>query len=125
LDKLVRDTPKFAKALLEWVDGGAEQGSRRFPNVDIDGDGIIDPVEIWYSGSLSLMPADPCRLAAKLQSGRIVRSEEICQLIYFDSKVYALGPEVDPNGLTGRRHAYRVTESGVTRLCSGIGEFEK
>lgn len=98
-----------------------DRGTRRIPNLDVDGDGLIDVVYWSCPGQGSPVPADPCTTSIEFFSGKKIKFEEYgFRLILFRSKVYAIAASAGHNRVTGDGKIWRIDGSGVKLICSKL-----
>jgi hypothetical protein len=96
-------------------------GNKRVPNIDVDGDGLIDEMLWSCPGSGSLVPADPCAMSIMLSTGKNFEFKESrFYLIQYRSKIYAVAIEMKLDGTVDKRKLYRVDGTGVNLICSKL-----
>lgn len=99
-----------------------DRGKRRVPNVDVDGDGLIDVIYWSCPGQGSPIAADPCSMSIEFSSGRkaLEFQEFGFRLVLHRSKLYALAASAGPGRAVGQGKVWSVDRLGVKLVCSKI-----
>ena len=123
--KLINTRGGISQYRLETVPstGGAD----RIPNIDIDGDGLIDELLWSCPGSGSVVPADPCTLSIKLSSGKTITFEESrFTLVRYRAQIYAVAADyalidqMNPKPADVKTKIYQINKTGAKLLCSKL-----
>jgi hypothetical protein len=98
-----------------------DRNRRHIPNIDIDGDGLIDTVYWACPDQGSPTPADPCKLSVELSTGTKFDFEEYgFSLIQHKRAIYALSASMGRNRTPGDGKLWRIDGKGVRIVCTGL-----
>ena len=98
-----------------------DRNRRRIPNIDVDGDGLIDTVYWECPGQGSRIASDPCKMSIELSTGKKVEFEEYgFELIQYKGAIYALSASMGRGRQVGDGKLWRVSRKGVRLLCDGL-----
>jgi hypothetical protein len=108
--------------IVRTVPLGGNESDELYFNVDLDGDDISD--ELGAGCSRSNAPADPCRLWAKLSSGKAIdfdfEFDDYFFLFRLHARIYVLTNKGAVHASKGKRNVYLLDGAGMNQVCSKI-----
>lgn len=98
-----------------------DRGRQRVPNVDVDGDGLIDVVYWQCPNQGSAVPADPCQVRVEFQGGGEMYLEEFgIAPIRYRAQVIAVAASFGPKRQAGSGQAWILRKNGPVRICDSL-----
>lgn len=94
-------------------------GPSIIPNVDLDGDGLLDALHFKCPGGSGLRAADPCTAEVRFAGGQRLQLPGYFPLVLHNGAYYAVDKTKEAS-VSGSRSgsAYRITRTGLKLVCT-------
>ena len=90
------------------------------PNVDLDGDGLLDEMRFDCPGAGSSQPGDPCEAEIRFGGGQRLELSENVLLVLHRGTYYAIKGDVYAGRPRGGGTAYRITRTALRPVCTNL-----